>query len=184
MSCKCLGERSGASTFLQLLLHKDPLNICLQLIYLGWFQYSDIPICLCGPGLTCAAPSPGYTCPLLVGTRGQALFTLQCRFGTTRSTSVSAMALCGSAGTSGSRPWGSQITPRSQNRPRVPKPSKGLKTTPRVPAAGSLLSARVQLGQQGAEPGAHPGPSHSWALCRSQSQPSRPWLSALAAAGY
>lgn len=151
MYCKCLRERSGPSTFLQLLLHKGPLSICVQLIYLGWFQHSDIPTCRRGPGLTCAGHGDRHHSPFGAASvqPGAPVSVLQPFVGQ----------------------QGSQIAPGTQN-------------CPTVPPASSLLSARAQLGQRGAELGAHPGPSSSWPPCRSQSQPSRPWLSGLAAAGH
>lgn len=126
MYCKCLRERSGPSTFLQLLLHKGPLSICVQLIYLGWFQHSDIPTCWRGPGLTCAGHGDRYHSP----------------FG----------AASVQPGAPGSvlRPsvgqQGSQIAPGTQNHPKLPKPPHGPSRQQPALCKGTAGAARSRAG--------------------------------------
>lgn len=121
-------------------------------------------VCPRGLGLTRVAPSPADPCAPLAGTWGQALFTLWRCLRTVQSTRLHTETfwelpahICGV-----SKP------------PGVLKPSEGPKTT-----AASLPWAACPL--QGhcwgsKELVARPGPSHPWAPCQPQSQPSQPRL--------
>lgn len=128
---------------LQLLLLKDPLDTCLQRICFAAF--STVTLLL--PAWAWPDPCgslPGVRVPDVSGDTGTGAIR----------PSVLPPAGFPNCPRVPKPPQGPD--PGSQNRPGVPKP-------PRVPPASSLLSARAQLGQQGAEPGlalspATPGP--------------------------